>query len=101
MPSKSKLHQPEAEAKKSARTKCVLDVLNNGSGDELLTLEELKLGGAHPFSNSTRRRKIKANEYPKPIQISSQMCVWKVREIRLWRQDPQAYKLYKKIGGQK
>jgi predicted DNA-binding transcriptional regulator AlpA len=71
----------------------LLDVITNGCGEELLTTNQLKLTGSHPFSNSTRRRKIQNNEYPKPIKISSQMSLWKAGDIRRWRQDPTGYKL--------
>jgi predicted DNA-binding transcriptional regulator AlpA len=70
----------------------LLKVISNGCGEELLTTNQLKLTGSHPFSNSTRRRKIKNNEYPKPIKISPQMSLWKAGEIRRWRQDPSSYR---------
>lgn len=70
----------------------LLCVINKGSGDELLTLPDLKATGSHPFSNSTRRRKIRNNEYPAPIKISPQMCLWRVADIRAWRTDPSGYK---------
>lgn len=70
----------------------LLEVITNGCGEELLTTNQLKLTGSHPFSNSTRRRKIKNNEYPKPIKISAQMSLWRAGEIRAWRQDPNSYK---------
>lgn len=70
----------------------LLYVINNGSGDELLTLNDLKDSGSHPFSNSTRQRKIRNNEYPAPIKISSQMRAWRVADIRLWRTNPCGYK---------
>ena len=70
----------------------LLEVITNGCGEELLTTNQLKLTGSHPFSNSTRRRKIKNNEYPKPIKISPQMDLWKSGEMRIWRQDPIAFK---------
>ena len=82
------IHQPS----EAARTKSILDVIANGSGDELLSLRDLKASGSHPFSNSTRRRKIACNEYPTPIKISAQMCLWKVGDIRLWRQNPNEFK---------
>jgi predicted DNA-binding transcriptional regulator AlpA len=69
----------------------LLDVITNGCGEELLTVNQLKATGSHPFSNSTRRRKIKNNEYPKPIKISPQMSLWKAGDIRRWRQDPNGY----------
>ena len=87
------IHQaPAAIASEAARTKSVLDVIAHGSGDELLSLRDLKASGSHPFSNSTRRRKIENNEYPSPIKISAQMCLWKVGDIRKWRQDPTGFK---------
>jgi len=77
------------------KARALLDVIDNGCGDELLNLRELKATGCHPFSNSTRHRKIRSNEYPKPIKISPQMCLWKAGEIRLWRQDPNNFKKIK------
>lgn len=70
----------------------LLCVINKGSGDELLTLPDLKATGSHPFSDSTRHRKIRKNEYPAPIKISPQMCLWRVADIRAWRTDPSGYK---------
>ncbi len=84
--------QPAAPQLEAAKIRFLLDVIANGSGDELLSLRDLKASGSHPFSNSTRRRKIACNEYPTPIKVSSQMCLWKVRDIRLWRQDPTEFK---------
>ena len=87
------IHQvPAAIAPEAARTKSILDVITHGSGDELLSLRDLKASGSHPFSNSTRRRKIENNEYPSPIKISAQMCLWKAGDIRKWRQDPTGFK---------
>lgn len=74
------------------KAKLLLDVINNGCGDELLNLRELKATGCHPFSNSTRQRKIRNKEYPPPIKISPQMNLWKAGEIRHWRKDPIAFK---------
>ena len=84
--------QPAATPAEAAKTTSLLDVIAHGSGDELLSLRDLKASGSHPFSNSTRRRKIACNEYPTPIKVSSQMCLWKVRDIRLWRQNPKEFK---------
>ena len=89
---KSTQQAPAAIAPEAARTKSVLDVIAHGSGDELLSLRDLKASGSHPFSNSTRRRKIENNEYPSPIKISAQMCLWKAGDIRRWRQDPTGFK---------
>ena len=74
------------------KVNALLEVITNGSGEELLTTNQLKLTGSHPFSNSTRRRKIKNNEYPKPIKISAQISLWKAGDIRRWRQDPNSYR---------
>jgi len=79
----------------------LLYVINKGSGDELLTLPDLKATGSHPFSNSTRNRKIRKNEYPAPIKISTQMCLWRVADIRSWRNDPNGYKAKVTKGGSK
>lgn len=84
--------QPLAATSCNEDVNALLDVITNGCGEELLTANQLKLTGSHPFSNSTRRRKIKNNEYPKPIKISPQMSLWKAGEIRAWRQDPTSYK---------
>ena len=87
------IHQaPAAIASDAGKSKSVLDVITYGSGDELLSLRDLKASGSHPFSNSTRRRKIACNEYPIPIKISAQMCLWKAGDIRRWRQDPNGFK---------
>ncbi len=79
----------------------LLNVINKGSGDELLTLQDLKVTGSHPFSNSTRHRKIRSQEYPAPIKISTQMCLWRVSDIRAWRNDPSSYKARATKGGAK
>ena len=93
------IHQaPAVTALKAARIKSILDVIAHGSGDELLSLRDLKASGSHPFSNSTRRRKIESNEYPSPIKISAQMCLWKAGDIRQWRQDPIGFKQASKTG---
>ena len=93
--------RPATAPSEAAKTQSVLDVIANGSGEELLNLRELKLSGAHPFSNSTRRRKIKNKAYPSPIKLSSQMCLWKAGDIRLWRLDPVGYKLNAAEGSEK
>ena len=87
--------QPRVELFTPEKVRALLEVIANGSGDELLTLRELKVTGSHPFSNSTRQRKIRNNEYPMPIKISPQMCLWKAGEIRLWRLDPIGFKTHK------
>ena len=79
----------------------LLTVIDKGNGDELLTLQDLKVSGSHPFSDSTRHRKIRAKEYPAPIKLSPQMCVWKVSQIRAWRNDPSGYKASIFNGGAK
>jgi predicted DNA-binding transcriptional regulator AlpA len=84
--------RPENAADPDSKVDRLLCVLNKGSGDELLTLPDLKATGSHPFSNSTRHRKIRDNEYPAPIKISPQMCLWRVADIRAWRADPSGYK---------
>lgn len=70
----------------------LLNIIANGSGEEFFNVKELKAIGAHPFSDSTRRRKIKSNEYPAPIKISDHMKRWKAGDIKVWRQDPKGYK---------
>ena len=80
------------DASPNSRVTTLLAVLTNGGGDELLTLADLKATGSHPFSNSTRHRKIRNNEYPEPIKISTQMCLWRVADIRAWRNDPVGFK---------
>ena len=84
--------RPATAQSDTAKTQSVLDVITNGSGDELLTLADLKATGSHPFSNSSRYRKIRNNEYPEPIKISTQMCLWRVADIRAWRNDPVGFK---------
>ena len=90
---------PDVTASEAAKTRAALDVINHGSGDELLNLRDLKASGSHPFSNSTRRRKIQNNEYPSPIKISAQMCLWKAGDIRQWRQDPNGFRQTLSNGG--
>lgn len=86
-------HQPaETTPLEAAKNKSAMNVINHGGGGELLSLRDLKGSGSHPFSNSTRRRKIQNNEYPTPIKISPQMCLWKAGDIRLWREDPNGFK---------
>jgi hypothetical protein len=90
MPAKT---QPLEQVSRSAnhRVVALLNVIEYGSGNEWLTLEDLKRSGSHPFSNSTRRRKIERNQYPAPVKLSPHMCVWRASDIRAWRQDPTAY----------
>jgi predicted DNA-binding transcriptional regulator AlpA len=97
MPKTVKGAQPGAANVNPSKVNALLDVITHESGDGLLTLRELKDTGSHPFSNSTRQRKIRNNEYPSPIKISSQMCLWKAGDIRLWRQDPNGFKNHKGI----
>jgi hypothetical protein len=77
---------------KANHTANLLSILMNGSGDELFTKNDLRLIGAHPFSESTRRRKIKNGEYPPPVMLSNQMGLWTLRSIRLFLTDPKTYK---------
>ena len=97
MPKTVKGAQSGAAYEQPSKVNALLDVITHESGDGLLTLQELKDTGSHPFSNSTRQRKIRNNEYPKPIKLSPQMCLWKAGEIRRWRQDPNGYKNHKGI----
>jgi len=97
MPKTVKGAQSGAAYEQPSKINALLDVITHGSGDGLLTLQELKDTGSHPFSNSTRQRKIRNNEYPSPIKISPQMCLWKASEIRRWRQDPTGYKNHKGV----
>jgi predicted DNA-binding transcriptional regulator AlpA len=92
MPTKTTLTQPRVAFFTPEKVRALLEVIANGSGDELLTLHELKVTGCHPFSNSTRIRKIHNKEYPKPIKISQQMCLFKAGDIRRWRKDPNGFK---------
>jgi predicted DNA-binding transcriptional regulator AlpA len=93
MPKTVKDTQSGAAHLNPSKVNALLDVITHGSGDELLTLRELKATGSHPFSNSTRHRKIRNKEYPQPIKLSPQMCLWKAGDIRRWRQDPAGYKV--------
>ena len=99
MPKTVKGVQSEAAHINPSKVDALLDVITHESGDGLLTLSELKATGSHPFSNSTRRRKIKNNEYLSPIKISRQMCLWKAGDIRRWRQDPTGFKQSASTGG--
>jgi hypothetical protein len=80
-------------AKNQSHTANLLTVLTNGSGDELFTKNDLRAIGAHPFSESTRRRKIKSGDYPPPLMLSEQMGLWTLRSIRLFLIDPATYKV--------
>ena len=91
MSTKTTPTQPRVELFTPEKVRALLEVIANGSGDELLTLHELKVTGCHPFSNSTRIRKIQKKEYPEPIKISPQMCLFKAGEIRRWRKDPNGF----------
>ena len=86
-----------ALAKNTANTQFhitnLLTVLANGSGDELFTKNDLRAIGAHPFSESTRRRKIKNGDYPPPIMLSDQMGLWTLRSIRFFLIEPATYKV--------
>jgi predicted DNA-binding transcriptional regulator AlpA len=88
----NKVNVTATDASPNSKVTTLLAVLTNGGGDELLTLADLKATGSHPFSNSTRHRKIRNNEYPEPIKISAQMCLWRVADIRTWLTDPTGYK---------
>lgn len=77
----------------SHNTVNLLTILTNGSGDELFTKNDLRAIGAHPFSESTRRRKIKNGDYPPPIMLSYQMGLWTLRSIRFFLLDPATYKV--------
>lgn len=71
----------------------LLTILANGSGDELFTKNDLRAIGAHPFSESTRRRKIKSGDYPPPLMLSEQMGLWTLCSIRFFLIDPATYKV--------
>jgi hypothetical protein len=71
----------------------LLTILANGTGDELFTKNDLRAIGAHPFSESTRRRKIKNGDYPPPLMLSEQMGLWTLRSIRFFLIDPATYKV--------
>ena len=88
----NKVNVTTTDASPNSKVTNLLAVLANGSGDELLTLADLKATGSHPFSNSSRYRKIRNNEYPEPIKISAQMCLWRVADIRALRNDPVGFK---------
>ena len=79
--------------KNQSHTANLLTVLANGSGDELFTKNDLRAIGAHPFSESTRRRKIKNGDYPSPIMLSDQMGLWTLRSIRFFLIDPATFKV--------
>lgn len=87
--STSGIHSTDHE---SIRTVSTISSLKFGTGEELYTVETLKLIGAHPFSKSTRLRKIQSGDYPAPIKLSSQMNVWTGKSIREWLVNPSTYK---------
>ena len=70
----------------------VIATFKLGNGDELFDEKGLQLIGAHPFSKSTRQRRIRSGEYPAPIKLSPQKNVWTGRSIREWLLDPVTYK---------
>ena len=85
----------KTEPKNSSQfsTQAVSSTYRNEQDFPLIALDDvLDAMILHPFSNSTRRRKIERHEYPAPVKLSSQMCVWRSSEIRTWRQDPTAYR---------
>jgi hypothetical protein len=86
----STIYNPSTQLNHTAN---LLTVLANGSGDELFTKSDLRAIGAHPFSESTRRRKIKSGHYPPPIMLSEQMGLWKLKSIRFFLIDPTTYKV--------
>lgn len=90
-------HSSNSATKELNHATHLLAVLANGTGDELLTKSDTKCIGAHPFSESTRRRKIKCGEYPPPIMLSGQMSLWRARDIKEWLLDPIAYSQHKSL----
>ena len=95
MPGKSRNPKPKSAEAAASSICALIGIIDNGTGDEWLTLDDLKLSGSHPFSNSTRRRKIERHEYPAPVKLSPQMCVWRASEIRAWRRNPTSYQASK------
>lgn len=91
MPGRSRFSKLKTAEDTASNICALIGIIDNGTGDEWLTLNDLKLTGSHPFSNSTRRRKIERHEYPAPVKLSPQMCVWRASEIRAWRQNPTSY----------
>ena len=85
----STIYNPSTQLNHTAN---LLTILANGSGDELFTKNDLRAIGAHPFSESTRRRKIKNGDYPPPLMLSEQMGLWTLRSIRFFLIDPATYK---------
>jgi predicted DNA-binding transcriptional regulator AlpA len=92
MPKQPNLSHPQNAPETNIEVDQLLCLINKGGGEELRSLDNLKATGSHPFSNSTRHRKIRNNEYPAPIKISPQMCLWRVADIREWRNDPVGFK---------
>jgi prophage regulatory protein len=45
-----------------------------------------------PFSPTTLWRRVAAGRFPKPIKISHGITAWHIAEVRLWLQNPAAYK---------
>ena len=86
----STIYNPSTQLNHTAN---LLTILANGSGDELFTKNDLRAIGAHPFSESTRRRKIKNGDYPPPLMLSEQMGLWTLRSIRFFLIDPATYKV--------
>jgi predicted DNA-binding transcriptional regulator AlpA len=60
--------------------------------EALVRQQQLISYGVIPFSPSTLWRKVKAQEFPAPIKVSSHITAWRMSDIRAWATDPGAYR---------
>jgi predicted DNA-binding transcriptional regulator AlpA len=68
-------------------------VLLSGLPNEALVRQQQLISyGVIPFSPSTLWRKVKAQEFPAPIKVSSHITAWRMSDIRAWATNPAAYR---------
>ncbi len=59
--------------------------------DALIRLCAMKVLGLLPFSSATLWRKCRNGQFPSPIKVSSNVTAWRVRDVRIWLANPNAY----------
>lgn len=74
-------------------------IFDNLSDEALLREKQLHEVQVIPFSASTLWRKVKDGNFPKPIKLSDQITVWRVKDIRQWLSDPCSYKVNSELCG--
>ena len=42
--------------------------------------------GVVPFSAATRWRKVKAGEFPQPVELSARVTAWRWEDVHTWTQ---------------